>query len=48
MDILKRTHMVEARPVSSLMYTSTHLLGFEGEVFNDPTLFRSTLGALQY
>jgi hypothetical protein len=48
LDILKRTNMIEAKPVSSPMASSTHLSAYEGEIFSDPTLFRSTLGALQY
>jgi hypothetical protein len=48
LDILKRSNMLEAKPVGSPMAASTHLSAFEGEVFNDPTLFRNTMGALQY
>jgi hypothetical protein len=48
LDLLKRSNMLEAKPVGSPMAASTHLSAFEGEVFNDPTLFRSTVGALQY
>ena len=48
MDILKCTKMVEAKPVTSPMATSTPLSTFEGDLFSDPTLYRSTVGALQY
>jgi hypothetical protein len=48
LDILKRTKMLDAKPVCTPMATSEHLSAFEGEVFDDPTLYRSTIGALQY
>uniref|UniRef100_A0A2N9IRZ5 Reverse transcriptase Ty1/copia-type domain-containing protein n=1 Tax=Fagus sylvatica TaxID=28930 RepID=A0A2N9IRZ5_FAGSY len=48
LDILTRTHMLEAKPVSSPMASSTSLSAHEGEPFPDQTLFRSTVGALQY
>ncbi|XP_059441256.1 uncharacterized mitochondrial protein AtMg00810-like [Corylus avellana] len=47
-DILKRTHMLEAKPVSSPMALLAHLTAFDGETFSDQTLFQSTIGALQY
>uniref|UniRef100_A0A2N9GRZ3 Reverse transcriptase Ty1/copia-type domain-containing protein n=1 Tax=Fagus sylvatica TaxID=28930 RepID=A0A2N9GRZ3_FAGSY len=48
LDILTRTHMLEAKPVSSPMASSASLSAHEGEPFPDQTLFRSTVGALQY
>uniref|UniRef100_A0A2N9GL63 Reverse transcriptase Ty1/copia-type domain-containing protein n=1 Tax=Fagus sylvatica TaxID=28930 RepID=A0A2N9GL63_FAGSY len=48
LDLLKRTNMLEAKPVSSPMASSTSLSAHEGEHFPDQTLFRSTVGALQY
>jgi hypothetical protein len=48
LDLLKRTMMVDAKPVSSPMASSTQLSAFEGDVFDNPTLYRSTVGALQY
>lgn len=48
LDLLKRTKMVEAKPVTSPMASSTHLYAFEGDLFHDPTLFQSTIGVLQY
>uniref|UniRef100_A0A2N9IH96 Reverse transcriptase Ty1/copia-type domain-containing protein n=1 Tax=Fagus sylvatica TaxID=28930 RepID=A0A2N9IH96_FAGSY len=47
-DLLKRTKMLEAKPVSSPMASTTSLTAHEGESFSDVTLFRSTVGALQY
>jgi hypothetical protein len=47
-DILRRTKMLEAKPINSPMASSTHLSAFEGDLFPDPTLYRSTVGALQY
>jgi hypothetical protein len=40
--------MLEAKPVSSPMASTTSLTAHEGESFSDVTLFRSTIGALQY
>ena len=40
--------MAIAKPISSPMAPSTHLSLFEGEHFSDATLYRSTVGALQY
>jgi hypothetical protein len=48
LDILKCTKMIEAKPVSSPMSSTTSLTAHEGESFSDATLFRSTVGALQY
>jgi hypothetical protein len=47
-DILTRTKMLEAKPVTTPMASSTSLSAYEGEPFPDHTLFRSTVGALQY
>jgi hypothetical protein len=40
--------MLEAKPVTTPMASSTNLSAFDGEPFPDHTLFRSTVGALQY
>ncbi|KAF5445100.1 hypothetical protein F2P56_034178 [Juglans regia] len=40
--------MHEAKPISTPMATTTNLSAFDSEDFSDPTLFRSTIGALQY
>ena len=48
LDLLTRTKMVDAKPVTTLMASSTSLSAFDGEPFPDHTLFRSTVGALQY
>ena len=40
--------MVDAKPIFTPMATSVTLSAFDGEVFNDPTLYRSTIGAFQY
>jgi hypothetical protein len=47
-NILHRTNMLEAKPIASPMASSTSLSAYEGEPFPDHTLFRSTVGALQY
>jgi hypothetical protein len=48
LDILKRTKMVDAKPICTPMATSVTLSAFDGDVFNDPTLFRSTIDALPF
>ena len=40
--------MLEAKPLSSPMASSTNLFVFEGDPLLDATLYRSTVGALQY
>ena len=47
-DILRKTNMLEAKPIASPMASSTSLSAYEGEPVSDHTLFRSTIGALQY
>jgi hypothetical protein len=48
LDILTRIKMSEAKPVSSPMASSTHLSVLDGDPCDDPTLYRSSVGALQY
>ena len=40
--------MLEAKPVNTPMAASTSLSAFDGTSYEDPTLFRSTVGGLQY
>ena len=47
-DLLHRTKMSEAKPITTPMASTTSLSAFEGELFPDLTLYRSTIGALQY
>uniref|UniRef100_A0A2N9F635 Reverse transcriptase Ty1/copia-type domain-containing protein n=1 Tax=Fagus sylvatica TaxID=28930 RepID=A0A2N9F635_FAGSY len=47
-DILTRTKMLEAKPITTLMASSTTLSVHDGEPFPDHTLFPRTVGALQY
>ena len=48
MDLLHCTKMSEAKPITTPMASTTSLSSFEGEPFPDLTLYRSTVGALQY
>ncbi|XP_025981670.1 uncharacterized mitochondrial protein AtMg00810-like [Glycine max] len=47
-DLLHRTHMAEAHSISSPMTSSCKLSKTGGDLFQDPTLYRSVVGALQY
>jgi hypothetical protein len=40
--------MLEAKSISSLMSSSHILSAFEGDLVENPSLFRSTIGSLQY
>jgi hypothetical protein len=48
LDLLKRTNMLEAKPISSPMSSSSSLSTFDGDSMDDPFLYRSTVGSLQY
>jgi hypothetical protein len=47
-DLLTRTNMQLAKPVSSPMSAASTLSQFDGISLSDPTLYRSTVGALHY
>nr|KYP42777.1 Retrovirus-related Pol polyprotein from transposon TNT 1-94 [Cajanus cajan] len=47
-DLLHKTKMAEAQPISSPMVSSCKLSKNGNDLFHDPTLFRSVVGALQY
>jgi histone deacetylase 1/2 len=47
-DLLCKTDMDNANPIGSPMASSCRLSKFGSDVLPDPTLYRSTVGALQY
>jgi len=48
LDILKKTNMELVKLVFTLMSSSTKLSKFEGSTMTYPTLYRNTVGSLQY
>ncbi|XP_031486850.1 uncharacterized mitochondrial protein AtMg00810-like [Nymphaea colorata] len=48
LELLKKTSMVGAKPISTPMATSPTLTAHSGFSFHDPSLYRSIVGALQY
>ena len=47
-ELLKNTHMDEAKPCSSPMATNCHLSAADGAQFSDHSLYRQVVGSLQY
>jgi hypothetical protein len=47
-DLLHKTIMVDAKPITSLMSSSSVLSAFTGDPMEDLYLYRSTVGSLQY
>ncbi|KAJ4807334.1 Gag/pol [Rhynchospora pubera] len=48
LDLLCRTHMANAQPMSTPMAVNSSISKFDGEPFHDPKLYRAVVGALQY
>ncbi|KAL4014736.1 hypothetical protein IC575_026952 [Cucumis melo] len=47
-DLLQKTKMIEAKPISTSMVSGQLVFAHQGENFHDVYLYRSTVGALQY
>ena len=47
-DLLHKTHMAEAHYIFSPMVSNCKLSRHGADIFHDPTLYRSVVGALQY
>jgi histone deacetylase 1/2 len=47
-DLLCKTNMENCKPIGSPMVSSCRLSKFGTDTMNDPSLYRSTVGALQY
>ncbi|XP_070660527.1 uncharacterized mitochondrial protein AtMg00810-like [Malus domestica] len=48
MDLLKKTNMIDAKPLSTPVSSGRRLSLYDGEPLSDGTTFRSIVGALQY
>lgn len=47
-DLLTHTHMIGAKPISSRVIFGKQVFLYDGDPLFDPSLYRSTVGVLQY
>ncbi|KAL5827944.1 hypothetical protein ACOSQ3_019789 [Xanthoceras sorbifolium] len=47
-DLLKKTNMIDCKPCDPPLSAGTKLMLATGELFSEPTLYQSVIGALQY
>ncbi|KAL3838972.1 hypothetical protein ACJIZ3_023563 [Penstemon smallii] len=48
LDLLRRTNMADCKPINSPMATNTRHTAYDSPSFDNPTLYRSVVGSLQY